>query len=99
MDQETYLSVKEAARQFIGRPQPHVVRNWINDGLFGGRVKLKAKPSGGRWYTTQAWIDEFNAAVEAERAKPSGNGAAPETPAATAKRRAATAKRLAKHGL
>lgn len=82
-----YLSFGRVARRY-GKHSSTTFR-WNKDGIAG--VKLKATLIGGRWMTTEAWLQEFHAAVNAAR----GGEVPPETqpalPAPSPSKRAAAA--------
>lgn len=61
-ESEEKLSVSKARHLFPESPGPDTVLRWILTGLKvprGGRVKLEAMRSGGKWFTSREAISRF----------------------------------------
>ncbi|MCC7388308.1 MAG: hypothetical protein IT431_06030 [Phycisphaerales bacterium] len=61
-DPTAYLSLAEAARHAPGHPSPNCIWRWCRRGVLargGRRVYLHHLRSGGKMYTTAAWVGAF----------------------------------------
>jgi hypothetical protein len=75
-DSDRFWNLAEAARHLgagrNGRPiHPATLTRWILDGVRlrdGGRLRLRAARLPAGWRTTASWLDEFIAALTADRA-------------------------------
>lgn len=85
--EQEYLPFGRVARRY-GKHSSTTFR-WAKDGVAG--VKLKATLIGGRWMTTEAWLQEFHAAVNAARGGEVPPDTQPSTPAPSPTKRAAAA--------
>lgn len=60
-----YLTLSQAAKLIPGRPSTITIQRWIKNGVYprtaSKRVYLRSKCVGARVFTTQAWLDQFEA--------------------------------------
>lgn len=67
----TYLTLKEASEVLPGNPHPCTVYRWCRQGVpvrgTSGRTELRHIYVGRRMFTSQEWIEEFLAALNADR--------------------------------